>query len=170
MFIPFRLDSFWFFFLSLSFLKSNRSDSGGNISRRRLRVSLEGNPFCPGAPSFNRMSQQKVRSTMSKLATMASRAGFDVAQSGRHILWRFCRLPLSSLWELIKHWAAWGRASAPREGEGRGKKSSSVITLTDLTVPGKQCCGSTGTSRRLCCPLIQIKGFKMYYSEVEPLS
>lgn len=86
-FILFRLDSFCIFF-SLSFLKSNRSDSGGggNISRRRLRVSLEGNPFCPGAPSFNRMSQQKVRSTMSKLATMGSRAGFDVAQSGRHIL------------------------------------------------------------------------------------
>lgn len=119
------LTLFVFFSLSLSFLKSNRSDSGsggGNISRRRLRVSLEGNPFCPGAPSFNRMYQQKVRSTMSKLATMASRAGFDVAQSGRHILWRFCRLPLSSLWELIKHWTAWGRASAPREGGGRKKK------------------------------------------------
>lgn len=152
-FILFRLDSFCIFF-SLSFLKSNRSDSGGggNISRRRLRVSLEGNPFCPGAPSFNRMSQQKVRSTMSKLATMGSRAGFDVAQSGRHILWRFCRLPLSSLWELIKHWTAWGRASAPSEGGGGKKKSSSVITLTDLTVPGKQCCGSNRRSRRLCCP------------------
>lgn len=112
--------SFYVFLFPLSlFFKSTRSDSGGGggiISRQRLRVSLEGNPFCPGAPSFNRMSQQKVRSTMSKLATMGSRAGFDVAQSGRHILWRFFRLPLSSLRELIKHWTAWGRASAPREG------------------------------------------------------
>lgn len=138
-FILLRPDSFYvsFFSLSLSFFKSNRSDGGGggNVSHRRLRVPLEGNPFCPGAPSFNRMSQQKVRSTMSKLATMGSRAGFDVAQSGRHILWRFFRLPLSSLRELIKHWTAWGRASAPRGGRGGwGGGSSSVTTPTDLTL------------------------------------
>lgn len=73
------------------------------------------------AVSFNRISQQKVRSTMSKLRTIGSGAGFDVSQSSGHILWRFCRLsppssPLS-LWELIKHWTAWGQALAQSEKE-----------------------------------------------------
>ncbi|KAK1880145.1 putative Xaa-Pro aminopeptidase [Dissostichus eleginoides] len=36
--------------------------------------------------SFNRMYQQKVRSTMSKLCTKGSGAGFDVPQSTGHIL------------------------------------------------------------------------------------
>lgn len=67
--------------------------------------------------SFNRISQQKVRSTMSKLCTIGSGAGFDVSQSSGHILWRFCLLPPSSLWELIKHWTAWGQASAQSEKE-----------------------------------------------------
>lgn len=55
------------------------------------------------AASFNRISQQKVRSTMSKLCTKGSGAGFNVSQSTGHILWRFCLLPSSSLRELIKH-------------------------------------------------------------------
>lgn len=64
------------------------------------------------AVSFNRISQQKVRSTMSKLCTKGSGAGFKVSQSTGHILWRFRLLPSSSLWELIKHWTAWGQAQA----------------------------------------------------------
>lgn len=69
------------------------------------------------AVSFNRISQQKVRSTMSKLRTIGSGAGFDVSQSSGHILWRFCRLPPLSLWDLIKHWTAWGQALAQSEKE-----------------------------------------------------
>lgn len=105
---------------------SNRSDTWQQRQQRQ-HLPLTAQSFPGGksslsgrsepAVSFNRISQQKVRSTMSKLCTIGSGAGFDVSQSSGHILWRFCLLPPSSLWELIKHWTAWGQASAQSEKE-----------------------------------------------------
>lgn len=104
---------------------SNRSDTWQQQQQQQQHLPLTAQSFPGGksslsgqsepAVSFNRISQQKVRSTMSKLCTIGSGAGFDVSQSSGHILWRFCLLPPSSLWELIKHWTAWGQASAQSE-------------------------------------------------------
>lgn len=105
--------------------KSNRSDIWQQQKQQQQHLPLTaqsppgGKSSLSGrrepAMSFNRISQQKVRSTMSKLCTIGSGAGFDVSQSSGDILWRFRHLPESSLWELIKHWAAWGQASAQNE-------------------------------------------------------
>lgn len=107
-------------------LKSNRSDTWQQQrQQQRQHLPLTAQSFpggksslcgrCERAMSFNRISQQKVRSTMSKLCTIGSGAGFDVSQSTGDTLWRFRHLPKSNLWELIKHWTALGQASAQNE-------------------------------------------------------